>query len=316
MWSDPEDIKEIFETRALETDAVPQQIVIESRLDKMGGCYERQKEDFESYPTYYSKEHKTYIFHVRARRMWYIADEIKASKESLNSCTSDEVDLTRIPVSMWSNAIVRAFPLNDLGNRKVKMFQGATLKDAKAIQQNGFQPTDGQLGKAVYLFDEASIVMAKRQACEEFYRVGGKPGVALIECDVDIGQVFVTHESCSDSKWTTEGMSACWSSKTGAAHSKKWAIADPKKIQVVAVSDLRNDGCPWEEDEQKKKAPENCPFEKKTDVAASPWGGTCPCNQTGRAHKRHVKYADKTTVKKAVAMVAKEGGYPGSQAES
>jgi hypothetical protein len=273
MWSEPEVIKEIFETRVIDQDAVPKQVVIVSKLDKMGGCFERREEDFEGYPTYYNKEQDVYIFHVRAQRTWHMATEINAAKESLSSCTFDEADVTRTPASMWSTAFVRIFSLSELSNRKVTMFHGATMKEAKTIGTDGFKTSAGDFGTAVYLLDENSIEKAKQDAHDSRGRANDdKAGVALIECEVDLGEVFVTHEKCPDGKWATEGISACWSSKADAAHSNKWAIADSAKIKVVAVSDLRN--------------------------------------VTERSAKRHLKYADAKIIKKAIALVASDGGYP------
>jgi hypothetical protein len=154
------------------------------------------------------------------------------------------------------------------------MFHGTTLSKAAAIKEGGFaESTDGELGAGVYLVGEDNPDKAKRFAHDEFKRSGERgrnDSPAIIECELRIKESDIFFSDGGNKAWRENGFHACKASMTRASTSSEWCISRPETLRVVAVHNLKGNGCPY--------APYLCPYEgMNARMHGSPWGGSCPC---------------------------------------
>eukprot|EP00931_Biecheleriopsis_adriatica_P061021 TRINITY_DN36673_c0_g1_i2.p1 TRINITY_DN36673_c0_g1~~TRINITY_DN36673_c0_g1_i2.p1 ORF type:complete len:593 (-),score=112.17 TRINITY_DN36673_c0_g1_i2:10-1788(-) len=83
----------IAKMKNVSTRSAPQLVSVQSQYRNIAGGYERMDRDFDGFPAYYCKDKAKYLFHVRASRVWVLADTLGARKNVYSEFTSDSVNV-------------------------------------------------------------------------------------------------------------------------------------------------------------------------------------------------------------------------------
>mmetsp|Transcript_46852 Transcript_46852/g.132150 ORF Transcript_46852/g.132150 Transcript_46852/m.132150 type:complete len:292 (+) Transcript_46852:77-952(+) len=175
-------------------------------------------------------------------------------------------------------SMLQGLSLSDFPKR-LKLYHGTVMSDARAIQKDGFKPSQtGQLGPGVYLVGESNIEKAKRFAHDYALRdtermlkqvmTGTSPAEpVLVECIVHIKRPkFVTGNDELGS-WRDQGHDAVRSDSTEMSSSSEWCLRGPEMIEnVTRVLSIAGEPCPW------KGRPQLCPYMRQPVSRLS-----CPC---------------------------------------